>query len=331
MTTTDNPLCSIIIISYNTKEVTRDCLESVKAAKLDFTYEIIIVDNASTDGSVEMFEQDYPEATLIKNEENLFFPKANNQAMLVAKGKYFFLLNSDTLVEPGQIEKLINFLDQRFPKVGVVGPSVRNKDGTLQSEGHSFDTKHHVIARFLFLHKLPLPFFLKKLILPLGYEPGLYGRTRKVGWVMGCALMFRRELYEEFGGLDGDFVFYCDDMEFCYRTWKHGYEVWVDVRSRITHLGGVSWVVAKQTGESKKLPDYHERRFVAHQKMAGAMYKIRTNRLRIFLYSSILPLFSILSASRKKELQEKIALHREENEKFFKMLAEEKQAKSSAS
>lgn len=330
MTTSDNPLCSIIIISYNTKEVTRDCLESLKAAKLEIPYEIIIVDNASTDGSVEMFEQEYPEAIFIKNEENLFFTKANNQAMRVAKGKYFFLLNSDTLVEPGQIEKLVNFLAQRFPKVGIVGPSVRNKDGSLQSEGHPFDTMHHVIARFFFLHKLPLPFFLKKLILPLGYEPGLYGRTRKVGWVMGCALMFRRELYEEFGGLDADFVFYCDDMEYCYRAWKHGYEVWVDVDSRITHLGGVSWVMAKKTGDSKQLPEYHQRRFVAHQKMAGIVYKIKTNRLRIFLYSCALPLFSILSSSRKKELQEKIALHREENEKFLKLQEEEKNEKQAA-
>lgn len=321
MTTSDNPLCSIIIISYNTREVTRDCLESLKTANLKCSYEIIMVDNASTDGSVEMFEQDYPEITLIKNAENVFFPKANNQAMKIAKGDYFFMLNSDTLVTSGNVESLIEFLKKRGPKVAMVGPLIRNKDGTVQSEGYAFDTIHHVICRFFFLHKLPLPFFIRKRILPYGYDPGLEGRTRKVGWLMGSALMFRREFYDEYGGLDSDFVFYCEDMEFCYRAWDKGHEVWLDMDSEITHLGGVSWVAAKKSGESKKLPEYHKRRYLFHKKTAGVAYKVKTNQLRLFLYGAVMPFVSLLSSGKRAELEEKLEFHREETRNLLELQA----------
>jgi GT2 family glycosyltransferase len=314
---------SIVIISYNTREITRACLESIRNASLQLKYEILVVDNASWDGSPDMIERDFPEVVLIRNSQNLMFAKANNQALRIAKGRYILLLNSDTLVASGHIEKLIIFLDHNRPRVGCVGPRVLNADGAVQSEGECFSSFRYVLCSFFFLHKLPLPFPIKSKILPRGFPHGLKGRTRRVDWVVGCCLMFPQELIEQFGGLDEDFVFYCEDTEFCYRLQKHGYETWVVPEAEITHLGGSSWLAAKSMGKTgcPDIPGYFERHFLLHQKTSGTGRQIAINRLQIFLYSFILPLFKAARSKRTAQIQDKIEFHIEENRCFLEKLA----------
>lgn len=316
---------SIIIVSFNTREITQACLQSIRDAELRLKTEVIVVDNASSDGSPEMIANGFPEVVLIRNEKNLMFSKANNQAMRIARGRYFFLLNSDTLIQSGNIEKLVCFIKMNWPRVGCVGPKVLRADGSIQSEGEPFDSFHYVLSRFFFLHKIPLPFFIRSKLLPLGFQFGMEGRTRKVAWVMGCSFLFPREIFEQLGGLDEEFVFYCEEMEFCYRLGKNGYEVWVIPEATITHLGGSSWNAAKRMGEAAKLeiPQYNERRFLFHQKTAGVKSKINTNRLQIFLCSSILPLLKLFRSSKASQMQEKIRFHLDENRAFFKLLAQD--------
>ncbi len=313
---------SIIIISFNTRDITRACLQSIRSATLKLKHEILVVDNASSDGSPEMITQEFPEVTLIRNSENLMFARANNQAMRIAKGRHLFLLNSDTLVEPGNVERLYEFMDQNSPKIGCVGPRVLNRDGSLQTEGEAFDSIRYVVCRFFFLHKLPLPFLIKRRILPPGFPDGMKGRTRKVGWVSGCAFMFSHALIKQLGALDEDFVFYCEDTEFCYRLQQHGFETWVVPEAKITHLGGASWLAAKTIGKVglPDMPDYFARRFLFYRKTSGVSRKITINRLQVFLYSCLLPFLKLLRSEQAAQVQEKIKFHSEENRHFLDQL-----------
>ena len=307
---------SIIIVSYNTREITRTCLQSIRDSALKLSYEIIVVDNASTDGSPAMVEKDFPEVVLIRNPENRMFSKANNQGLKIARGKHAFLLNSDTLVRAGNIEKLCEFLDRNQPRIGCVGPRVLRPDHTIQSEGEAFDSYNYVLSRFFFLHKLPLPAAVKELILPLGFPDALTGRARRVGWVTGCSFMFPRRLVDQLGGLDEDFVFYCEEVEFCYRLNQNGYEVWVVPDAVITHLGGSSWNAARPD-----IPSFFDRLFLFHKKTSGVRRRINTNRLRIFLYSALLPFVKIFRAGEADQVRKKIQFHREENRAFAALLA----------
>lgn len=128
---------SIIIVSFNTKKILKDCINAVIETTMNKDYEIIVVDNASADGSVEMIEMDFTDITIIKNTENLGFAKANNQAMRIARGDFFLLLNSDAIVKEGAIEALVDFMGKQ-EGTAAVGPKVLNVDGTIQSKGSYF-------------------------------------------------------------------------------------------------------------------------------------------------------------------------------------------------
>lgn len=128
---------SIIIVSFNTRELLDRCLCSIYLSHSKIPYEIFVVDNSSSDGSNEMVKAKYPQVKLILNSENVGFARANNEVMKIAKGKYYLLLNSDTIVEEGTIDTLVNFIE-RYPKAAAVGPKILNYDGSLQSKGYYF-------------------------------------------------------------------------------------------------------------------------------------------------------------------------------------------------
>jgi GT2 family glycosyltransferase len=313
---------TIIIVSYNTREITRACLSSLRRAGLQLSYEVVAVDNASSDGSPEMIQQEFPEVTLVRNTQNLMFAKANNQGMRIARGKYILLLNSDTLVEPGNLERLYDFIERRQPEVGCVGPRVLNAAGTTQFEGEAFDSYWYVLCSCLFIDKLPLPMPIKKSLLPLGFPRGLVGRVREVGWVSGCCMMFPRGLFGVVGGFDEDFVFYCEDAEFCYRLHKHGFHTWVVPAATITHLGGASWLAAKRLSPLARpeLPGRLLRLLQFYRKTSGVRQKIRSNRLRIALLTAVLPLMRLRRSKLFEVMTEKRALHVEENSFFRQQL-----------
>jgi len=316
---------SIIIVSFNTREITAACLNSIRDAGIRLGYEVLVVDNASSDGSPEMIERDFPEVSLIRNPENLMFAKANNRAMRVARGEQILLLNSDTLVHPGAVEALFDFIRRAPETTGCVGPRVLNRDGSIQSEGEAFDSYCYVISSILGVEKLPLPGFIKDLLLPPGYPRRLTGCARKVGWVTGCCMMFPRKIIGRVGDLDESFVFYCEEVEFCYRLKRHGFETWVVPEAQITHLGGASLMASKKMEllNQPELPDYHARRFLLHQKTGGVRRKIRLNRLRILIFSAALPVVRLLRPSMVPQIVERIEFHAGENRRFIKELADQ--------
>lgn len=231
---------SIIIVSYNTQAILSDCLKSIQEANLTYNYEIIIVDNASEDSTVLMIEKYFPRIILIKNKINLMFSKANNIGIKNASGKYVLLLNSDTLIDKGELEKLINFLNQN-PLVSAVGPRILNFDGTIQSESFPFDSLHNLFSNYLKILHWPIPMSLKSKILPKGFIGLQNGITRKTGWISGCCILINKDkLLNKIGFLDEDLLFYGEDVEWCYRANKRNESVYIFPDSHIIHLGGAS-------------------------------------------------------------------------------------------
>jgi GT2 family glycosyltransferase len=227
---------SIIIVSWNTRDVLHDCLDSVFQQTEGLLFEVIVVDNASTDGSAEMVRIEFPRARLIENSCNKGFAAANNQAIAVAKGRYILLLNSDTIVLDHAIDKVVAFADSR-PAAEIVGCRVLNPDGTLQPTCAMFPSIWNLLLSTTYLYKLfPHNRFL-------GREEMKWwgGRdVRKVDVVWGCFMLVRREMIEKVGVLDEQFFMYGEETDWCYRSRNAGYKVVFTPCAEIIHLGGQS-------------------------------------------------------------------------------------------
>lgn len=230
---------SIIIVNYNTASLLEDCINSLKANIGFKDFEIIIVDNASTDKSGKYLSllSSKKNFKLIKNKENLGFAKANNQGMQIAKGDFVLLLNSDTTVDANIFPKLFEWLVAN-KKAGVVSCKLKNSDGTLQATGGYFPTLSKVATWMLFLDDVPL---LSKLLKPFHPKADFYPNTNfQLDWVTGAFFLIRREVVEKIGYLDEDYFMYVEDLDYCYRTKKAGWEVWYLPFVSITHFGGAS-------------------------------------------------------------------------------------------
>lgn len=291
---------SIIIISFNTRDILRDCLRSIRSAVIQCSYEIIVVDNNSVDGSVDMIRQEFPEVIVIANEHNNFFAKANNQGSAIAQGEHLLLLNSDTLVEPGNIEKLVDFLDHAGEKIVCAGPRVLNPDRTLQSAGYALPSVGERLSMVWHLNRI-LPKQLARKLLPTGV-PGLYDGNHRSGWVSGCCMLVRKDVYLSVGGLNEDLEFYGEEPEFGYRLNKLGYETWVVSGATIIHLGGQS----AKTDQADFLRDDERslKRYTTLQKHTVG-YKKAIVMSRVVLFSSCLK-FLVSSKKRRTGLARSI-------------------------
>ncbi|MHC4430285.1 MAG: glycosyltransferase family 2 protein [Planctomycetota bacterium] len=227
---------SIIIVSWNTKEVLRDCLRSVFGQAGGVDCEVIVVDNASTDGSVEMLKNDFGNVILMENAENRGFAAANNQAMAVAKGRYVLLLNSDTIVLEDCLADIVSFADAN-PQTAVVGCRVLNADRTLQPTCFMFPSVLNMVLSSTYLYKLfPRSRFF-------GREQMLWwdaSDVREVDVVRGCFMLVRREAIDQVGVMDEQFFMYGEETDWCYRFKKNGWKVTFAPVGQIIHLGGAS-------------------------------------------------------------------------------------------
>jgi O-antigen biosynthesis protein len=228
---------SIIIVNYNVKEFLQNLIHSISKSSPKISREIIIVDNASNDGSVEFIKEKFPEVNLIANNKNLGFSKANNIGMKLAKGKYILLLNPDTFVSEDTFEKMIEFFDSK-PEVGLAGCKILNPDGTLQLAcRRSFPGPWTSFCKVTGLSKL---FSKTRLFAKYNLTYLNSDQTYEVDAISGSFMMFRKELYEKIGGLDENFFMYGEDLDFCYRTQKSGYKVYYVHSTQIVHYKGES-------------------------------------------------------------------------------------------
>ena len=228
------PQISAIIVSYNTREMTLQCLRVLEADLAGIAAEIWVVDNASSDGSADAIRAAFPAVQIIEFRENLGFGAANNAAMERARGAYFLLLNSDAFPRAGAIAALIGALENH-PRAGVLGPRLLNRDGTLQRSCWRFPD-----ARQAWLENLGITALLREGSPHADYRRWAHDTAREVDFVIGACLLVRREVWEEIGGFDPDFWMYSEETDWQKRMRAAGYEIWFCPDAVVEHWGGAS-------------------------------------------------------------------------------------------
>lgn len=224
---------SVIIVNWNTKDLLSDCLHSVYKTASDLVIEVLVVDNDSTDGSVEMVRCDFPQVRLIENEENVGFARANNQALSVSQGRYALLLNSDAMVRPGSIRTLLSLADSE-PRAGIVGAQLLNPDESFQASHTPFPTQGQEFLMLTGLGRL-----LRGRWYP-SRGPDEDKGPQMVDYVEGACMLVRRRAFEEVGGLDEGYFMYAEEVDWCYAMRKNNWQVWYHPAAKVIHLGGGS-------------------------------------------------------------------------------------------
>jgi hypothetical protein len=233
------PDISIGIVSYNTCDLLRACLQSLRqrAAEGEATIEVIVADNGSSDGSVEMVQREFPEFQAFYTGGNIGYGRANNAAFERATGRYFFVLNSDTEVEPGALREMVQFMDAH-PQAGGAGAKLILPDGSTQPSVGTDPTLRAIFFEQTYLDKLLPHSRLTGGYLLTWWD---YKERREVEQVCGACLFVRREAWHQIGGFDPAFFMYFEDTDFCLRLRRAGWQIWYLPDARIQHrLGGSS-------------------------------------------------------------------------------------------
>ena len=231
------PKVSVLIVSYNVKQYIIHCIDSIKKSDYAGQIEIIVVDNNSYDGSLDEIKSKIKNVICIQNDVNLGFGKAINQAANVATGKYFLILNPDTIIEESTISTFVNYLDGNST-IGMVGPKIVNSDGSLQKGSkRSFPTIGVALPKLLGLDKL----------FPNSKWSGRYNlnylnpdEIHKVDAISGSCMFIRAELFKKIGGFDERFFMFGEDLDLCYQVYQHKYEVHYLPSTHIMHYQGES-------------------------------------------------------------------------------------------
>lgn len=262
----------VIIVNWNTRQLLLDCLACISAAVAGLTAEVWVVDNGSTDGSLEAVSTQYPDVCVIANQVNLGFAAANNQAIRASCSRYMLLLNSDTLPTAGSLTMLVRFLDTHA-QVGIVGPRLRNEDGSVQLSYASFPSlSSELTGRNLRRHSR--------------FAASDGSIAFSVDWIGGACFAIKREAAEQFGLLDERYFMYTEEADWCYRARQAGWEVCYLPKAEVVHLGGQSSRMAS-TRMKAELYRSKLRFFRKHYNQIHA-YLLGFGFLSIFLAKAVL-------------------------------------------
>jgi hypothetical protein len=226
----DAPRVSIVIVTWNGLPLLQQCLPSVVATDYP-NLEIIVADNASSDGSAEWIEATHPSVTVVRHPENWAFARGNNAALAHARGDYVLLLNNDVEVPPGWLGPLVATMEAH-PDVGAVQPKLLQHDVRSQFE--------YAGGSGGFLDRFGYPFTRGRIFFTLEEDQGQYDDPRDVFWATGAALLLRRRALDDVGLLDEQFWMHMEEIDLCWRLWRLGWRVRVEPRSTVYHIGGGS-------------------------------------------------------------------------------------------
>jgi hypothetical protein len=231
--TSDGGDVAVAVISFNTRDILRDCLATVMA---ESPREVVVVDNGSTDGSIEMVRQEFPAVRLVVDESNPGYGAACNRAVAECSAAYVLLLNSDTLLRRGTLSALLDYMEGH-PRAAMAGPRLLNRDGSLQPSCFAFPSATFLVVEHSSLRPLAGAIPPMRRHFFIGWP---HDEARAVPWVMGAALVIRRSAYEPVGGFDPTFHMYCEEVDLAYRLAKAGWETHFAPVADVTHLGGAS-------------------------------------------------------------------------------------------
>ena len=313
---------TISIVSYNTKRLLRNCLSSIYRNVKEIEFEIIVVDNASEDESMEMIKEEFPQVKLIINQNNLGFAKANNQAIKQSRGRYILLLNSDTVVISDAILKILNFI-KSHPDVGVVGCRKLNADLSCQPLATILPNIWMVFLRFFrFKNFLSSPrqrrflskffgSFLGKTISSYfsWYSENNLKKAIPVDFITGACFLIRRKTIDEVGLLDENFFMYLEDTDWCFRTKQKGWKMYICPKAKVIHYGGENF---RSNVDTFSL-EHCKSRYYYFEKHYGKRF---TLLIRIIIISALilqggvlLMKYLFLKKERKKIIWKKISLY----------------------
>lgn len=283
----DSPRLSIIIVAWNIRDVLRDCLRSLFHGDLGIPHEVIVFDNGSADGTPDMVAADFPAVRLIRNPENLGFAKGNNAAMRFARGDYFLLLNSDTLIiDPKIFRKWVAFMDAN-PDVGLSGCQLLFPDGTHQVGDAGYRPRPAtVVAHNLFLPRL-FPGVFAGLFVSV---PKPSGRIA-VDWISGADLLVRRTILREVGLLDESIFIYAEDIEWGCRIRSYGHKAYYLADLKIVHLQGATTGKYPDTFSGMDVRNLRELYLALNPGASALLYDLAMSTgflLRYLLYSAML-------------------------------------------
>jgi len=246
---------SVIIVSWNAQEFLRQCLTTLLEFKMRRGLEVIVVDNASADGSAEMVEAEFSCIRVIRNQQNLGFARSNNIGIAASRGRYICLINSDVKLVVNCLDELADYLE-RHSEVGLVGPKILNSDGTIQYSCREFPSLWNNFCQASGLHRAfsSIHFFSGEQMTYFTHD-----RSREVDALSGCFWMVRREAFESVGLLDEDFFIYSEDVDWCRRCRDAGWQVVFLPTTSAIHYGG---------GSSENAPT----RFAVEQQRATLQY-----------------------------------------------------------
>jgi len=269
---------SIIIVSWNCREYLEQCLRSIASSGIRHSYQVFVVDNGSSDGSISLVELSYPNVKLISNTENLGFAAANNQALRLVDSRFVVLLNPDTVVGSGALDAMIDFFE-RYDDAWAVGPAMVSGDGSVHYTGVAFPSNWNILVESVFLDRL----FPKSRLLGAHkqtYEPRQ--EPRAVDYVQGACLMVKSKAIEKVGLLDERFFMYFEEVDWCYRIKKAGGEVWYYPMASVVHLGG------------DEFGHFDERRLVYYYLSLLLFYRKHYQTYRLFLLRCLLIMRSLI-------------------------------------
>lgn len=285
---------SIVVVNWNTRELLAQCLASVEAnferrnssatplpaanPLEPITYELFVVDNASTDGSAQMVVEHFPWVHLIANSENVGFARANNQAIHQSTGRYILLLNSDTEVYPSALETMVQFMEGQ-PQAGGCGPRLLNADDSLQPSCHPMLTPGREFWRLLFLDWL----WRRATYVQGRWD---WGTPHLVEVIKGACFMLRRAALDQVGLLDEEYFMYTEEMDLCYRLIQAGWQLWWVPQAVVKHYGEAS---SRQVAEAMYVQLYRSK-VQFHRKFGGMR---RADRFKRLIFLAYIPRFAL--------------------------------------
>lgn len=262
MTRSSSPVLSIVIASYQAREVLARCLASLEAAPPSVPYEVLVVDDASSDGTAEMVRTRFSDMQLLCNERNVHYAGSNNRALTLARGRYVLLLNNDTLVPLGALDAMRVYLEQH-PEVGCVGCRLLNADGSIQWSVKSLPDPMSALfgARSIVTRLFPGNRLSRRHLL---HERGS-GAPHAAGYVSSAAMMLPRRVMEQVGGLD-ERLSYHVDADYCKRVWDAGFEVHYLPAAHVVHLNHRGGTQVHARRRFRSLVEFHRGSWIYFRK-----------------------------------------------------------------
>jgi GT2 family glycosyltransferase len=290
---------TFVIVSWNVRDLLRQCIDSILRAQDGLRVQIVVVDNASTDGTSQMVREVFPDVELVASERNLGFASGNNVGLRRARGRYVFFLNPDTLVQEDTVGRLASFLD-RHPERDLIGPRLTSPDGSVQGVcARRLPTLLQVLVDALYLHQVPLfgSRAVRRLITPYDLE-----ENQAVEAISGAAMFIRRKVAEELNGFDERYLHTGEDMDLCLRLQRRSSTPFYVADAVVVHLSGQSSaqaVVRTGTMSVLSMERYFER---SHGRLQARAYRL----IMQFLHTPLLIVVGLGKALLRKPGREEL-------------------------